>query len=88
MDLKQAGIKILKKLKVDDIQEYASNSLLQRMIINMICYLLFLFNDLRYKVFVCFVDINGTVDHHCLNFPYIMMWYYHGTIASVYHKPM
>jgi hypothetical protein len=41
--LKQAGIKILKKLKVDDIQEYASNSLLQRMIINMICYLTHIF---------------------------------------------
>jgi hypothetical protein len=43
MDLKQAGIKILKKLKVDDIQEYASNSLLHRMNINMICYLTHIF---------------------------------------------
>jgi hypothetical protein len=50
--LKQAGIKILKKLKVDDIQEYASNSLLQRMIINMICYLTHILNIKQNKKYI------------------------------------
>ena len=26
----------------------------------------FVFNDLRQKVSVCFIDIGGIVDHHCL----------------------
>jgi hypothetical protein len=28
----------------------------------------FMFTDLRWKVVVCFVDIGGIVDHHCLSF--------------------
>jgi hypothetical protein len=27
-----------------------------------------MFNDLRWEVIVCFIDIGGIVDHHCLNF--------------------
>ena len=29
---------------------------------------LFVFNDLRSDVVVCFVDIGGIVDHHCITF--------------------
>ena len=29
---------------------------------------LFMFNGLVWEVVVCFVDIDGIVDHHCLNF--------------------
>ena len=32
----------------------------------------FLFNDLRCKVVVRFVDIGGIVVHHCLNFLFII----------------
>ena len=28
----------------------------------------FLFNDLTSGFIVCFIDINGIVDHHCLTF--------------------
>ena len=29
---------------------------------------LFVFNDLRRDVVVCFADIGGIVDHHCITF--------------------
>ena len=29
---------------------------------------LFVFNDLRSNVVVCFVDIGAIVDHHCITF--------------------
>jgi hypothetical protein len=32
------------------------------------CGLFFRFSELRREVVVCFVDIGGIVDHHCLNF--------------------
>jgi len=32
----------------------------------------YLFNDLRWEVIVRFVDNGGIVDHHCLNFLFIM----------------
>jgi hypothetical protein len=28
----------------------------------------FVFSELRWQVIVCFIDIDGIVDHHCLNF--------------------
>jgi hypothetical protein len=31
-----------------------------------------MFNDLRWEVIVAFVDIGGIVDHHCLNFLFII----------------
>jgi hypothetical protein len=34
---------------------------------------LFLFNDLRWEVAVRFVDIGRNVDHHCLNFLFIII---------------
>ena len=30
-------------------------------------YVMFMFNGFRWVVVVCFVDISGIVDHHCLN---------------------
>jgi hypothetical protein len=27
-----------------------------------------MFNDLMWELFICFVDIGGIVDQHCLNF--------------------
>ena len=30
-----------------------------------------IYTDLRWEVIVCFVDIGGIVDHHCLNFLFI-----------------
>ena len=35
----------------------------------------FVFDDLRWEVIVCFVDIGGIVDHHCLNLLFIMAYY-------------
>ena len=36
---------------------------------------------------VCFVDIGGIVDHHCLNFIFIMiMWFSPGTPVSSINK--
>jgi hypothetical protein len=32
-----------------------------------------MFNGLRREVVFCFVDIGGIVDHHCLNFLFMMM---------------
>ena len=32
------------------------------------CLFFLMFNKLRWAVVVCFVDIGGIVDHHCLNF--------------------
>ena len=32
----------------------------------------FVFNNLRGEAVVCFVDVGGIVDHHCLNFPVTM----------------
>jgi hypothetical protein len=34
------------------------------------------FNDLRWEVVVCFVDICGIVYHHCLNFLFIFLYIY------------
>ena len=34
--------------------------------------LFFMFNVLRSEVNACFVDIGGIVDHHCLNFLFII----------------
>ena len=34
----------------------------------------FMFNDLRWEVFVCFVNIGGIVDHHCSNFLIIIIY--------------
>jgi hypothetical protein len=34
---------------------------------------LYAFNDLRREVVVCFVEIDGIVDHHCLNFLFIII---------------
>jgi hypothetical protein len=31
------------------------------------------FGGLRLEVIVCFVDIDGVVDHHCLNFLFIII---------------
>ena len=33
-----------------------------------LCHGLFVFNDLRRDVVVCFVDIGVIVDHHCITF--------------------
>jgi len=33
----------------------------------------FVFAELRSEVVVCFVDINGIVVNHCLNFPFIIL---------------
>jgi hypothetical protein len=33
----------------------------------------FVFNDLRQEASVRFVDIGGIVDHHCLNFLFIIL---------------
>ena len=30
-----------------------------------------MFNDLRWEIIICFVDIGGVVDHHCLNILFI-----------------
>ena len=38
----------------------------------MLLSLIFVFNELRWEVIVCFVDIGGIVDHHCLNFLFII----------------
>jgi hypothetical protein len=32
----------------------------------------FVYSKLRSEVIVCFVDINETINHHCLNFLYII----------------
>ena len=34
----------------------------------------FLFNDLRWEVIVCFVDIGWIVDHHCSNLIFIVIY--------------
>ena len=33
----------------------------------------FMFNGLRWKVVVCFVDNGGIVDNHCLNFLFMIV---------------
>ena len=33
---------------------------------------LFVFSELRWQMIVCFVDIGGIVDHHCLDFLFII----------------
>jgi hypothetical protein len=33
---------------------------------------LFVFSEIRWQVIVCFIDIGGTVDHHCLDFLFII----------------
>jgi hypothetical protein len=37
------------------------------------CSGLIVFSELRWEVIVCFVDIVGIDDHHCLNFFYITL---------------
>ena len=37
--------------------------------------LFLVFSERRWKVFVCFVDIGGIVDHHCLNFLFIIFFF-------------
>jgi hypothetical protein len=34
-----------------------------------------MFSELRWKVIVCFVDIDGIVHHCCLNFLFIKSYY-------------
>ena len=36
--------------------------------ISIVRFVCFMFNGLVWEVVVCFVDIDGIVDHHCLNF--------------------
>ena len=35
----------------------------------------YIFDDLWWKVIVRLIDIDGIVDHHCLNLLYILVWY-------------
>jgi hypothetical protein len=35
---------------------------------------LFVFSEIRWEVIVCFVDIGGTDDYHCLNFLVCVQW--------------
>jgi hypothetical protein len=37
---------------------------------------IFIVNDLWWEVIFRFADIAGIVDHHCLNFLFILLWYY------------
>ena len=39
---------------------------------NVICHGFFMFNELTWKLIVCFVDIGGMVNHHCLKFLFII----------------
>jgi hypothetical protein len=53
-----------------------------------ICHgLFFMFNESWWEVIVCFVDINigGIVDHHCLNFVFVMITCHTLTSQSVIH---
>ena len=42
---------------------------------NAISHCLFMFNEISWEVIVCFVDIGGIVDHHCLYF-LLFCWYW------------
>jgi len=44
----------------------------------------FVFNVLMLEVIVCFVDIGGITDHHCLNFLFIFIQL--SIIPKLYHK--
>ena len=35
--------------------------------------ILFMFSDMRCDVIARFVDLDGIIDHHCLNFIFIML---------------
>jgi hypothetical protein len=40
------------------------------------------FSRFRWKVIVCFVNIGGTVDHHCLNFLFIILYVLKNGLAA------
>ena len=44
------------------------------------------FNDLRREVIVLFVDIGGIVDHHCLNFLFIMIMFLLQSNETFYYR--
>ena len=43
---------------------------------------LFVFSELRWEVIVHFVDIDGIIDHHCLNFLFIMISIIHNDTTA------
>jgi hypothetical protein len=46
----------------------------------------FMFNDLRYEIFVRFVGIGGNVDIHCLNFLFIYRSIYTIDRSAYFHN--